>query len=124
MIEILLLEKNLILSAYLSETLSQEKEFNVISICKEGIEIIEFLKNHSVNIILMDYMQTNGLVVVNQITKEFPKVKVIGFSTDNEDNINNRFLALGGYCYLSKYCTDLNRLKEKIKECYMEKYIN
>ena len=68
----------------------------------------------------MDYMQTNGLVVVDQITKEFPTIKIIGFSTNGENDINDRFLELGGYCYLSKYCTDLQRLKEKIKECFKE----
>jgi DNA-binding NarL/FixJ family response regulator len=118
MINILLVEKNLILSNTLTNLLTQDKELNVIGVCRHGNKVVEFLNKHSVDIILIDPNQTNGFVITVQITKEFPNIKIIGYSTNGESS-KKRMLEFGASSYLSKYDTNLNDLKNEIKKYHI-----
>ena len=117
MIKILIVEKNLILLNHLQTTFNKDKDLKVVANCKEGHEVIEFLTNNEVDIILLDYMQTNGLVLTDQINKQFPKVKVIGFSTLETKKEENRIINFGAAMYLSKYETTMDDLIAVIKKC-------
>ena len=119
MIKILLVEKNIILSNTIKEHLNKDEQLNVIGISKEGNEALEFLKINSVDIVVMDYQQTNGLVVTEQIKKQYPNINIIGFSSDF-GAASNRMVELGASSYLSKYETSLEELKTEIKNCYEE----
>ena len=115
MIKILLVEKNLILSNTLTNLLNQDKELDVIGICKEGNEAIDFLAKAPVDVIVIDPNQSNGFVITLQITKEFPNIKIIGFSDDGQ-NSKKRMLEFGAANYLSKYDTTLKELITEIKK--------
>jgi len=115
MIKILLVEKNLILSDTLTNLLNQDKELDVVGICKEGNEAIDFLTNNPVDVIVIDPNQSNGFVITVQITKEFPNTKIIGFSADGQ-NSKKRMLEFGAVNHLSKYDTSLKELITEIKK--------
>ncbi len=115
MIKILLVEKNLILSNTLKESFSQDKQLNLVGICNEGNEAIKFLKTNSVDVLLMDPQQTNGMVATEQIHKEFSNVRIIGFSDLTEIKPDNQMVRLGASIYLSKFHTTLNELITEIK---------
>lgn len=115
MIKILLVERNVILRNHLLEVFNQDEQLNVVGWCTEGNEVITFLKSNQVDVILMDHLQINGLVITVQVKKEFPNTKVIGFSTGDVDNSNDRLIELGATSYLSKYDTNLEELVAKMK---------
>lgn len=119
MIKILLVEKNLIISNTLKESFNQDKQLNLVGICKEGNEAIEFLNTNAIDVLLMDPNQTNGMVATAQIHKEFPDVRIIGFSDSNEKESSSQMVSLGAYKHLSKFHTDVNELITEIKECYV-----
>jgi DNA-binding NarL/FixJ family response regulator len=118
MIKILLAEKNIIFSNALTKLLSQAKNLNVVGVCKEGNDIIEFLNTNPVDVIVIDPNQSNGFVITVQIKKEFPTIKIIGYSADGEST-KKRMLEFGASCYLSKYDTDIEELKSEIKNCFI-----
>ena len=115
MVKVLLVERNVILRNHLLDVLSHDEHLDIIEWCTEGCEVVEFLKDNQVDIILMDHLQTNGLVVTAQIKRDYPSVKIIGFSTGDVNDSNNRLMELGATGCLSKYDTDLEELVAKIK---------
>jgi DNA-binding NarL/FixJ family response regulator len=115
MIKVLLIEKNLILADTLCHQLNKEQQLNIVGICREGKEVLLFLKEHSVDIVLVDPNQTNGYVVTAQIKKEYPNIIIVGFS-DDITYTKNRMLELGASHYFSKYETSLDTLITEIKK--------
>lgn len=120
MIKILLVEKNLILSSTLNEHLNKDEQINVVNICKEGNQALEFLKENSVDVVIMDFLQTNGLVVTQQISHNYPDVKIIGFSTYESDDYPNQMIKLGADKCLSKYSTTMQDLLDELKKTVRE----
>jgi len=114
MIKVLLLEKNRILANHLKETFNQDEQIQLVGSCTEGNEIIEFLKQHPVDVVVIDPQQTNGFVVTVQIKQEFPKVAIIGYS-DNDNN-GDRLVEYGAVGYLNKYDATLKELMLEIKK--------
>jgi len=116
MIKVLLLERVLILSNHLEEMLNQDKEIQVIETFTDGNEILKFLEGQWADVVVIDYQQTNGLVVADEIRKRHPKVKVVGFTT-TENPSTDKIIDLGACCCLSKYNTTINELITNISDC-------
>ena len=123
MIKVLLVERNVILRNHLLDVLSHDEYLDIIEWCTEGCEVIRFLKENEVDIILMDHLQTNGLVITAQIKRDYPSVKIIGFSTDDINDSSNRLIELGATSYLSKYDTSLEDLIAEIKSLTNSNYV-
>lgn len=119
MIKIMLVERNLILSNCLKDTIYKDKKMELVSICTEGKEVLSFLKEHSVDIVILDFLQINGLVVTQEIKNKYPKTKVIGFSSYETGDYNKRMLELGAEKCLSKYETTISELITEIKSFYL-----
>lgn len=118
-INILLIERNLILINHLKEQFEQDKELHLIGTSSDGKQIMEFVEKNIVDVIVMDYLQTNGLVLTDLISKKFPNIKIIGFSTEDGCH-SKRVLQLGATVYLSKFETNLEQLITGIKRCHWE----
>jgi DNA-binding NarL/FixJ family response regulator len=117
MIKILLVEKNIIFSNALIQLLNNDEKLHVIGVCKEGNEVIDFLTTNPIDVIVMDPKQSNGFVITVEVKKAFPKMIIIGFSTD-VDSTKKRMLAFGAASYLSKYEANIADLIKEIKGCY------
>jgi len=117
MIKILLLEKNIIFSETLIKELGKDDELTVVGVCREGNDIIDFLNKNEIDVVVIDPNQTNGFVITVQIKKEFPKIKIIGYSAQREST-RHKMLAFGASSYLSKYETNIEKLVSEIKYCY------
>ena len=116
-INILLIERNLILINHLKEQFDKDKELNYIGTYSEGNQVMECLKKNPVDVIVMDHLQTNGLVLTDTISNKFPNIKIIGFSSEDGHH-SKRLLELGATLYLSKFDTNLDDLIKQIKNCY------
>ena len=115
MVKIVLIEKNIILSHHLKEAFDQDQKLHLVSICTEGNELMKLLITQPVDVVLIDYLQTNGFVVTHELNKNYPHIKVIGFSEYESDAYNNRIIELGASKNLSKYQTSLAQLVKIIK---------
>lgn len=116
MIKIMLVERNLILSEYLKTTFDKEKQLELICICTDGRQVLEFLEEHSVDVVVIDFLQINGLVVTHEISCKYPNTKVIGFSTYENGDYNKRMIELGADKCLSKYETTISQLLDELKK--------
>ncbi len=122
MIKILLVERNVILSDYLKETFVKDKKLNLVYTCTEGNQALEFIKENSVDVVIMDFLQTNGLVVTQQISRKYPNIKIIGFSTYESNDYSHKMIELGANKCLSKYSTTIKKLINEVKkEPFVEK---
>jgi two-component system response regulator FimZ (fimbrial Z protein) len=117
MIKILLVEKNIIFSNALTKLLNKDAELNVVGVCKEGNDIIKFLTANPIDVIVIDPNQSNGFVITVQIKKEYPRIKIIGYSAEGEST-KKRMLAFGASSYLSKYEANIEDVIAEIKNCY------
>jgi len=117
MIKILLVEKNIIFSNALTKLFNKDVKLDVIGVCKEGNDVIEFLNANPIDVIVIDPNQSNGFVITVQIKKAFPSIKIIGYSAEGEST-KTRMLKFGASCYLSKYDTNIEELIVEIKNCY------
>jgi DNA-binding NarL/FixJ family response regulator len=118
MIKILLVEKNIIFSNALTKLLNKDDKLDVLGVCKEGNDIIEFLTTTPIDVIVIDPNQSNGFVITVQIKKEFPTIKIIGYSAEGEST-KKRMLAFGASSYLSKYEANIEDVIAEIKGCYV-----
>ncbi len=117
MIKILFVEKNVILSNYYKEVFRQNKDIELVRIFTEGDDVFEFLNTNSIDVVVIDYMQTNGLVTTAKINNEHPTINIIGFSCYDKGSYTDRMIELGAKSCLSKYDTTINMLINHIKTC-------
>jgi DNA-binding NarL/FixJ family response regulator len=115
-INILLIERNIILIDHLKEQFEQDKELNYVGTFSDEKQVMAFLEKNPLDVIVMDYLQTNGLVLTDSISKKFPAIKIIGFSIE-DGHYSKRLLELGATVYLSKFETTLIELITQIKIC-------
>ena len=114
MISVLLLEKVLILSKHLEEVLNQDEEIKVLSTFTDGHDMLNYLKEQTADVVVIDPLQANGLVIADEVMKKYANVKVIGFSAI-ENPSNHQIISLGASYCLSKHDTTLQDLIGKIK---------
>lgn len=114
--KILLVEKNLMLSRFMTEELNSEDYFYVMSHLKDERNVVNYLSTNFVDVLIMDFFQTNGLELVGRIKKQFPELKIICFSTMQDGFFPNRIVELGASIYLSKYDTNIKKMKQAIRQ--------
>ena len=119
MIKVLLVDDSAIVRKTIKTTLNKHPEIQVVGECKDGTEVIPFLQHLKPDIILMDYRMPllNGLETTKQVKEFFPKIKIIGFSSADDEHIKTTFLLNGAYSFLSKYDANIDTLIEKINNC-------
>ncbi len=76
----------------------------IVSICKNGKEGLEYLENNKPDVILLDISlpDIDGLELCALIRKQNKDVKILGLTSTNEAGIITRLLANGGNGYLLK----------------------
>ncbi len=103
--KILLLERNPIFAAHLSELLEYDQLFEVVKICQHGSQVLDFLKKRTTEILIIDHLQTNGLEIVNRVCLKYPNIKTVLYSTYLDKEILKRPDDFGVPLFLDKYHT-------------------
>ena len=84
--------------------LISSKYINVVSNCKNGQEVLDFLKKQEVDLVISDINMPvmNGITLVKKITKLHPKTKTMMLSMHEERHIINKAIKAGAHGYMSK----------------------
>lgn len=86
MVKLLVVDQHPIVSKGLQLVFNATREIKFMGSVGDGEAIFEFLKNTPVDVVLteIDLPKLNGLTAIRRIKSEFPKVKVIMFSSQSE----------------------------------------
>ena len=84
--------------------LISSKYINVVSNCKNGQEVLDFLKKQEVDLVISDINMPvmDGITLVKKITKLYPKTKTMMLSMYEERHIINKAIKAGAIGYMSK----------------------
>ncbi|HMJ68077.1 MAG TPA: response regulator transcription factor [Cyclobacteriaceae bacterium] len=97
--------------------LRQSNHFDHIYEADDGMQLLELLSGHKVNVALLDYRMPNldGYTTAEKILCTYPDTKVIVLTMYSEPAIVSGFMRLGVHGYLNKN-TDIDRLLMAIHE--------
>ena len=102
--KILLVDDDQLITESLEIILSQHKKFQVVGQCHNGLQAIDFIKQHDVDLILMDIQmpQMNGIEACAKIREIDAKIKVIMLTTFKDFKHIHQALHAGAKGYLLK----------------------
>ena len=84
--------------------LINSKCINVVANCKNGREVLDFLEEQEVDLVISDINMPvmDGITLVKKITKLYPKTKTMMLSMYEERHIINKVIKAGANGYMSK----------------------
>lgn len=105
-INLVLVDDHAMIREGLKNFLQNEEDFNIIGEAGDGVECLEFLKNHSADIVLSDLNmpRMDGLELNKEIRQNYPDIKVIALTMMGESQHIKQMLADGAMGYLLKDC--------------------
>ncbi|MBF9014004.1 MULTISPECIES: response regulator transcription factor [unclassified Oceanispirochaeta] len=104
-IKILLVDDQILFINSLKTVLETKgKEIDVIGVCYNGEEAIDFCRHHSPDMILMDVKMPviDGVKAAKSITESQPLIKIVMLTTFDEDEYVKEALNVGAKGYLLK----------------------
>lgn len=119
MIKILVVDNHPVITTGLKLYFDSVPHMDVVGTVSSGIEIFEFIRRHSVDVIIseIDLPELNGITALRAIKKEHQDLKVIMFSHHPEEIYAISVLKAGASAYVSKK-KDMNTLKYAITKVY------
>lgn len=117
MIRILIVDEQKSLQKYLTNMLKSEPDLQVVGTADDGYGAIEQVKTLQPDLVLLDMEMLNldGASTAQIICNKFTDIKVLAFSSDNNEGYINKAFAVGAMGYLSKQKTSASQLKEAIR---------
>ena len=105
-IKIILADDHAMLRHGLSRSFEQEKDIDVVGQAKDGHSTIELVGELLPDVVVMDIgmPDLNGIETTRRITKDYPKVKVVGLSMHSSDKYIREMFRAGASGYLLKNC--------------------
>ena len=102
-INIIIADDHTILLEGITALISSEY-INVVANCKNGQEVLDFLKVQEVDLVISDINMPvmDGITLVKKITKLYPKTKTMMLSMYEERHIINKAIKAGANGYMSK----------------------
>lgn len=118
MIRILIVEDQSIVRQGLKMIVEQDLEMKVVGEAENGLEAIQFLETHNVDVILMDIRMPvmNGIEATQKIKERWPIMKILILTTFNEEEYALQALKEGVNGFLLK-TSDGPKLISAIRSC-------
>ncbi|GAB3009582.1 response regulator transcription factor [Niabella terrae] len=118
-IKIAITDDHPIVSQGLSSLLSKETDFEVCGVFAQAAQLLEWLKKHTVDIILLDiYLQdANGLDICKTLKSMYPDTGIIAISGQNEGVVISQMLQNGARGYVLKHA-DSEEIIEAIRTVF------
>lgn len=104
MINILIADDHAMFADGISSILENEASLNVVGRCLDGPCVINFLKDHKVDILLLDVNLPgmSGIDVCKEVTANYKSTKVLAISMFNEESFVTEILNNGAMGYILK----------------------
>lgn len=116
---VVVVDDHILLSQAISELVDGFQDFSTLYQCKNGKELLTRLKDpkHIPDIVLMDVNMPilNGIETTEILKKEYPNIKVLALSVENDEDVILSMLRAGAKGYLMKD-TKKEILEEALKE--------
>jgi DNA-binding NarL/FixJ family response regulator len=94
-------------------------DVEVVGNCKNGIEVLDFLKNQTIDLLVTDYKmpQMSGIELTLQLRQQYPKIKVLMLSVSEEAEMIREAFQAGVWGYMMKKSgkAELQKAVESIK---------
>lgn len=106
-IKIILADDHTMLRHGLSRSLELEEDIDIVGQATNGHSTVELVKELLPDVVVMDIgmPDLNGIEATRRITKDYPKVKVVGLSMYSSDKYVREMFRAGASGYLLKNCT-------------------
>ncbi len=84
--------------------LQEEADFDVVGRCFDGAEVVKFLADHEVDVLLLDVNlpELNGIEVCEKVVGSYPNLKILAISMFNEESYVTEILNKGALGYILK----------------------
>ena len=104
MVNILIVDGHPIVRKGLESYLSAYDDYKIVGSIGSGIEIFDFVRHHSVDLIIseIDLPELNGITALRAIKKEYKQINILIFSHQPEEIYAISTLKAGASGYLSK----------------------
>ncbi|MEZ4685487.1 MAG: response regulator transcription factor [Bacteroidia bacterium] len=104
MIRILIADDHRILLDGLKVILDRVPEFDVVATAEDGLQVLELLEEHDVDVLLLDLQMPNmdGLETTKRATEKYPGINVLMLTTNDEGSIITSMFKHGATGYLLK----------------------
>lgn len=98
----------------ISGLLSDLENIDIVQKFESGIALLEYIEDHTVDLILMDIFLPviNGVDLCKTIKQKHPKIVIIGMSSQSERSLVMQFIQNGGNGYILK-----NASFDEFKNC-------
>ncbi len=118
-INVLIAEDHSLTAKLLARMLSKKKNINVVATAADGNEVLSIVKDHHIDIILMDLSMPflDGIQTMEQLFKENYNIKVIILSGHTEGKLIQKSVMTGASGYLTK-TVDMNEIIEALVTVY------
>lgn len=109
-IRVLVADDQVILAEGLSMLLNTEEDIEAIGCVSNGVEVLNYLKNHTIDVVLMDIRMPvmNGVECTRVISEKYPEVKVLILTTFDDEQYIKEALNNGAAGYMLKDLTAEN----------------
>ncbi len=118
---IILVDDHHLFGQSLHSLLIQMPNVQHITVFKRGQEVLDFLENNEADVVLSDLQmpEMNGIELTTKIHEQFPEVRVLILTVDDEPYKIRQCIAAGASGYLLKD-TDRAELEEAIRKLYQK----
>jgi len=117
-IKILLVDTDIIIRDSFSILLNSIPKVGVIKTLSNGDEVLPFLNFNKVDIIFTEIIMENinGFEITQEVKKQYPGVKVIGFSFNDDVSIKNKMKKCGADNFISKLDVNIDLIFYEINK--------
>ncbi len=117
-LEIVIVEDQKLFQQLLSLVVTQEFGYTVVGQAGDGISALKICREKRPQLVLLDICipQTSGLVVAEILRAEFPQMKILAVSSENDAVTVHRAFKLGIQGYLDKATQTMETLTEAIRK--------
>lgn len=103
-IKILLVDDNVLIRSSFKQLLNCLPNVIIMGECSDGSEVLPFLFVNDVDVIFMDINMKfiDGYVATEMVKTNYPQIRVIGFSSDNEMTSIQKMIESGADGFINK----------------------
>jgi len=104
MIKVLLVDDHKIVRDGIGALIKSNKDIRLIGECTDGSEVMGFLANEKVDVILLDIMMPNinGIEAGKMVMEKYPDMRILTLSMNNDFDYIQEMLKLGAAGYILK----------------------